>query len=140
MPNIDLYASIREVLVSARTRVHQTINTAMVQAYWQVGQLIVEDEQSGATRAEYGKKVLEALSERLSGEFGKGFDVRNLRNMRSFYLAYPNRYAVRTELTWTHHRHLLRVENTFAREWSAKEAVGRIFRGLKRIDILSTQR
>ncbi len=123
MPNIDLYASIREVLVSARTRVHQTINTAMVQAYWQVGQLIVEDEQSGATRAEYGKKVLEALSERLSEEFGKGFDVRNLRNMRSFYLAYPNRNALRTELTWTHHRHLLRVENTVAREWYAKEAV-----------------
>lgn len=69
----------------------------MVQAYWQVGQLIVEDEQSGATRAEYGKKVLEALSERLSEEFGKGFDIRNLRNMRSFYLAYPNRNALRTD-------------------------------------------
>jgi hypothetical protein len=73
----------------------------MVQAYWQVGRLIAEDEQGGATRAEYGKKVLEALSERLSEEFGKGFDVRNLRNMRSFYLAYPNRYALRTDLTWT---------------------------------------
>jgi DUF1016 N-terminal domain len=103
MPNIDLYASIREVLVSARTRVHQTINTAMVQAYWQVEQLIVENEQSGAIRAEYGMKVLEALSERLSEEFGRGFDVRNLR---SFYLAYPNRNALRTELPWTHHSHL----------------------------------
>jgi hypothetical protein len=94
MPSTDLYASIREVLVSARTRVQQNINEAMVQAYWQVGRLIVEDEQGDATRADYGKKVLEALSERLSEEFSKGFDIRSLRNMRSFYLAYPIRCAL----------------------------------------------
>lgn len=120
--NTELYANIRKVLVSARTQVRQTINTTMLQAYWQIGQLIVEDEQGGTTRAEYGKKVLETLSEGLGEEFGKGFDVRNLRNMRTFYLTYPIWYAVRTDLTWTHHRHLLRVENIIAREWYAKEA------------------
>jgi predicted nuclease of restriction endonuclease-like (RecB) superfamily len=121
-PSADLYTNIRAVLLAARTHVRQAINDAMVQTYWQIGQLIVEDEQGGAVRAEYGKKTLQALSQRLSEEFGKGFDVRNLRNMRAFYLAYPNRNAVRTELTWTHYRQLLRVENATAREWYAKEA------------------
>jgi predicted nuclease of restriction endonuclease-like (RecB) superfamily len=118
-----LYASIRNIVLSARSNVRQAVNDTMVQTYWQIGRLIVEHEQGGSTRAEYGKKTLEALSGRLSEEFGKGFDVRNLRNMRSFYQAYPIRNAVRTELTWTHHRQLLRVENTIAREWYAKEAI-----------------
>ncbi|MHB8847260.1 MAG: PDDEXK nuclease domain-containing protein [Burkholderiales bacterium] len=122
-PTTDLYASIRAVLLTARTHVRQTVNQAMVQTYWQIGQLIIEDEQGGEIRAEYGKKTLEALSGRLSEEFGKGFDVRNLRNMRAFYQAYPNWNAVRTELTWTHYRLLLRVDNPAAREWYAKEAI-----------------
>lgn len=84
-PNTDLYSSIRTVLLFARTQVRQTINDAMVQAYWQIGRLIIENEQGGEARAEYGKKTLELLSERLREEFGKGFDVRNLRHMRAFY-------------------------------------------------------
>jgi predicted nuclease of restriction endonuclease-like (RecB) superfamily len=119
----DLYTSIREVLVSARTSVQRTINEAMLQAYWQIGQLIVEDEQGGATRAAYGQQTLKALSERLIDEFGKGFDGRNLRYMRSFYLAYPIWNAVRSKLTWTHYRHLLRVENPIAREWYVRESI-----------------
>lgn len=119
----DLYANIRAVLLAARTHVQKTVNDAMVQTYWQIGRLIVENEQGGETRAEYGKKTLDALSKRLSAEFGKGFDARNLRHMRAFYQAYPNWYAVRTELTWTHHRQLLRVENAAARAWYAKEAI-----------------
>ena len=122
-PNMDLYSSIRTVLLLARTQVRQTINDAMVHAYWQIGHLIIENEQGGETRAEYGKKTLELLSERLRKEFGKGFDVRNLRHMRAFYQAYPNRNAVRTDLTWTHHRMLLRVENRSAREWYAQESI-----------------
>ncbi len=122
-PTTGLYASIRAVLLNARTHVRQTVNQIMVQTYWKIGQLIVEGEQGGETRAEYGKKTLEALSGRLSEEFGKGFDVRNLRNMRAFYQAYPNWNAVRTELTWTHYRLLLRVDNPAAREWYAKETI-----------------
>jgi hypothetical protein len=97
-----LYASIAEVLQAARMQVRQSVNSAMVQAYWQVGRLIVEEEQPGQTRAEYGKAQLSRLADKLTAEFGKGFDVTNLRNMRRFYLAYPIRDALRLELSWTH--------------------------------------
>lgn len=95
----------------------------MVQSYWEIGRLIVEEEQQGASRAAYGKQQLQILSEALTARFGKGFDVRNLRNMRQFYLTFPIRNAVRTELSWTHYRHLLRIENEHARQWYLNEAV-----------------
>jgi len=110
-----LFQDIADVIRQARQQVRQAVNTAMVQSYWQIGHLIVEHEQQGEQRAAYGKQQLQQLSKQLTLEFGKGFDVRNLRNMRSFYAAYPNRNAVRTELSWTHYRTLLRVENTKAR-------------------------
>ena len=117
-----LYASIAEVLQTARMQVRQSVNSAMVQAYWQVGRLIVEDEQQGQARAEYGKAQLSRLADKLTAEFGKGFDVTNLRNMRRFYLAYPNRDALRLELSWTHYRALIRLENEQARQWYMQEA------------------
>lgn len=95
----------------------------MVTAYWSIGQLIVEHEQKGGKRAEYGKAVLDGLSERLTADFGKGFDARNLRNMRKFYLLFPIWNTVRTKLTWSHYRSLLRVENEQARAWYVQEAV-----------------
>ena len=118
-----LYAEVRTVLLTARAQVQQTVNSAMVLAYWQIGQLIVEHEQGGEARAAYGKQVLASLSRQLKAEFGKGFDTRNLRYMRAFYLAHPNWNAVRSELTWTHHRLLLRVENPESRDWYTKEAI-----------------
>ncbi len=120
--NTDLYGAISQVLEAARRNAYKAVNFAMVQAYWQVGRLIVEDEQNGKTRAEYGKKVLEELAERLTAEFGKGFDASNLRYMRLFYQAFPNCDAVRHELSWTHYRLLLRVENRDARDWYMNEA------------------
>ena len=119
----ELLDSIRTLLVDGRKQVATAVNTAMVQTYWQIGRLIVEDEQQGESRAEYGKQVLKSLSASLTVEFGKGFDVRNLRNMRSFYLAFPIRNALRTELSWTHYRTLLRIENESAREWYMQEAM-----------------
>ncbi|MBO4302985.1 MAG: DUF1016 family protein [Lentisphaeria bacterium] len=119
----DLYCAIRQVLQSARQTAYKAVNFAMVQAYWQIGRLIVEDEQNGKARAEYGKKVLEDLAERLTAEFGKGFTVTNLKYMRSFYLAFPIGHALRDELSWTHYRLLLRVENQDARNWYMNEAV-----------------
>ena len=119
----ELLDSIRTLLVDGRKQVATAVNTAMVQTYWQIGRLIVEDEQQGESRAEYGKQVLKSLSASLTVEFGKGFDVRNLRNMRSFYLAFPIRNALRTELSWTHYRALLRIENDSAREWYMQEAI-----------------
>ena len=121
--NTALYGAIRQVLESARKSAYKAVNFAMVQAYWQVGRLIVEDEQNGKARAEYGKKVLDDLAERLTAEFGKGFTVTNLKYMRSFYLAFPIGHALRDELSWTHYRLLLRVENQDARNWYMNEAV-----------------
>lgn len=118
---VELLGSIRELLLNSRNQLVRSVNTAMVQTYWQIGKLIVEDEQNGKTRAEYGKQVLESLAKELQGEFGKGFDVSNLRKMRAFYLAFPIRDALRPELSWTHYRILLRVENTQAREWYLRE-------------------
>ena len=120
--NVNLHQAIRQLLLAARTQVRQTVNTTMVQTYWLIGQKIVEDEQGGHKRAAYGKQVLPELARRLGEEFGPGFDVSNLRNMRQFYLCFPIRDAVRRELSWTHYRALIRIDNPKARDWYATEA------------------
>ena len=97
--NQPLLANIRELLSQSRKQVFTAVNTAMVQTYWQIGCLIVEDEQQGKARAGYGKQVLKQLSESLTKEFGKGFDLTNLRKMRAFYQCFPIRDAVRLELS-----------------------------------------
>jgi predicted nuclease of restriction endonuclease-like (RecB) superfamily len=122
--NLDaIYPQIRQILSEARTRAWQAVNTAMVTAYWEVGRVIVEEEQRGKSRAEYGRRLLEDLSRRLSAEFGKGFDRTNLQQMRNFYLDYPIRDALRHELTWTHYRLLFRVDRREARSFYEAEAV-----------------
>ena len=121
--NTVLYGAIRQVLESARKSAYKAVNFAMVQAYWQIGRLILEDEQNGEARAEYGKKVLDELAKRLTAEFGKGFDASNLRYMRLFYKAFPNCDTLRHELSWSHYRLLLRVDNPAARDWYMNEAV-----------------
>lgn len=118
-----LLDAIRDVLHQARNQLQKTVNYTMVQAYWQVGCLIVEQEQQGEHRAAYGKQQLAHLSEKLQAEFGKGFDVSNLRNMRKFYQAFPIQDAVRPELSWTHYRRLIRLENQAARDWYVKESI-----------------
>ena len=117
-----LFAEIREVLVTARRTAYKAVNFAMVTAYWNVGRLIVEDEQQGNTRAEYGKAILADLAKRLTDEFGKGFDERELRRIRQFYLVFPKWDALRPELTWTHYRLLIRLQNEQARLWYMNEA------------------
>ena len=122
-PQSPLLQSIRELVQEARQQIVRSVNSVMVHTYWHIGRLIVEDEQQGEARAEYGKQQLEQLSARLTDEFGKGFDVRNLRNMRAFFQTFPIRNALRTELSWTHYRCLMRIDNTSAREWYAQEAI-----------------
>jgi predicted nuclease of restriction endonuclease-like (RecB) superfamily len=119
----SLFDQISELVQQARQQVQRQVNTTMVQTYWHIGRLIVEHEQGGERRAAYGKQQLSRLSARLTERFGKGFDPRNLRNMRAFYQAFPIWNAVRTKLSWTHYRVLLRLENPSARDWYAKEAV-----------------
>ena len=118
----ELFKNVRAILAKARAAVYTAANTAMVEAYWNVGREIVE-KQGGASRAKYGEGLINALALRLTAEFGDGFTVPNLRNMRQFYLTFPKRYALRSELSWTHYRLLMRVENENAREFYMQEAV-----------------
>lgn len=119
---VDLYKNISSILRNARENVYKAVNFAMVQSYWSIGQLIVEDEQKGEARAEYGKAVLGKLSLKLTEEFGKGFDERELRKMRQFYQEFQIRDSLRPELTWSHYRMLLRVKDEKARNWYMNEA------------------
>lgn len=114
---------IRNLLISSRLQLQQSVNSVMVQTYWNIGKIIVEDEQDGQERAAYGKKQLEQISNTLTQEFGKGFDARNLRSMRQFYLNFSNWNAVSTKLSWTHYRTLIRIENQDARDWYIKETI-----------------
>ncbi len=98
------------------------MNHAMVLTCWQIGRFIVEDERAVKNQAEYGASLLKGLSERLTSEFSKGFDARNLRSMRQFYLLFPNWNALRSNLNWTHYRLLVRVENEVVRNWYMAEA------------------
>lgn len=118
-----LYQNIKQVIDEARNTVYRTSNFTMVQAYWHIGKLIVEEEQNGKQRAEYGKALLETLSVRLTGEYGKNFSNRNLRYIRQFFISFPKRNALRSELTWTHYRLLLKVEKAEAKSFYIQEAI-----------------
>ncbi|MGM0519834.1 MAG: PDDEXK nuclease domain-containing protein [Campylobacterota bacterium] len=123
MANLKIVEELKVLIHASKVQVVQSVNTIMVQTYWQIGKTIVEDEQKGQTRAEYGKEQLKQISKELTKEFGKGFDSRNLRNMRQFYLTFPKWNAVSTKLSWTHYRTLMRIENPNAREWYIQEAI-----------------
>lgn len=118
----DFYKSVKEVLEQARKRVYRNIQSEMVLAYWQIGKMIVE-KQGGETRADYGDGLLRELSIRMTNDFGKGFTERNLRAMRQFYLVFPKWHSVCAELSWSHYRLLIRVENKNARDFYLKEAI-----------------
>ena len=118
----NTYQSIRGYVIDAQRQVYTAVNAAMVTAYWNIGKAIYE-VCGESDRAAYGKQVLKYISDRLVAEFGKGYDVRNLRNMRQFYLAFPKRNALRTELSWTHYRLLMRVSDETARYFYMDEAV-----------------
>lgn len=112
-----LYESVKCILETPRSNVYRAINAAMVDAY-----SIVDEEQRGERRAEYGASLLKYLAQRLTDDFGKGSDESNLRYMRLFYNAFPIRGAVRHELSWTHYRLLSKVTNEKARTWYMHEA------------------
>ena len=118
----SLLNTLRDLIAQARQQATRSVNAIQVQTYWQIGQHIVEFEQGGEARAQYGKRLLKNLATVLTAEFGKGFDTSNLRYMRLFYQAFPNCDALRHELSWTHYRFLLRVDNAAARQWYMQEA------------------
>lgn len=122
--NQEFYNEIKNILANARNKVYQTANFAMVEAYWSIGKSIIE-EQGGKETAEYGTGLLKELSKQMTKDFGKGFTVANLKNMRQFYLTFPNGYALRSELSWTHYRLLMRVENENARQYYLEKLLNR---------------
>ena len=123
VPYEDIYSKIKETLLLSRNQAYSAVNFAMVQAYWQIGRIIIEHEQNGNARADYGKAILQELSSRLTKDFGKGFSVRTLQQMKKFYVMFPNTNALRSQLTWTHYRLLLSVENEQARQWYIDETI-----------------
>ena len=125
LTNNNIYQEIKELLYSAKNRVYQTINTTMTQTYFQIGKRIVEEEQGGEIRAEYGSALLKNLSSELIKEFGKGYSEQNLKNMRQFYLIYQKRQTVSSEfkLSWSHYIFLTRIENINERNFYEIESI-----------------
>lgn len=129
----NLYNKVAELLKLAQNTVVQTVNKTMVQTYFEIGKMIVEEEQKGKERAEYGQQLIEELSIRLLNEFGKGFSSTNIKQMRSFYLTYSKSQTVSDEfnLSWSHYLKLMRIDNenerrfyeieTIKNNWSLRE-------------------
>ena len=118
------HADIKSILEQARSKARSAVNAAMVEAYWLIGQRIVQEEQQGNIRATYGQRLLENLSRELSASFGKGFSYANLRNFRQFYLTYLDQaicYTVCSKLSWSHNRLIMRVEDPKARAYYLEE-------------------
>ncbi|MCK4615148.1 MAG: DUF1016 family protein [Thermoplasmata archaeon] len=119
---LPLYIRIRQILLDARKHVVRAVNTAMVHTYFEIGRAIVEDEQKGESRAEYGRRTLAALSVRLSEEFGRGFSRQNLQNMKQFYLCFRNCQTLSGKLSWSHYLLLMRLDDKQARGFYLKDA------------------
>jgi len=118
-----LLGQLRVLILQARRQALRAVDIIQVKTCWSIGRHIVEFEQGRTGRAQYGAKLLNRLAKRLIVEFGKGFDESNLRHMRAFFQAFPIWDAVRPELSWTHYRTLLRVDDLMARKWYMLEAV-----------------
>jgi predicted nuclease of restriction endonuclease-like (RecB) superfamily len=118
--NQQTYDNIRAVLAETRTKVMNTINSAMVQVYWEIGR---EINDAIGERAEYGKQLLKFLAGRLTADFGKGFNERSLRHMRQFYQTFPIRNTLCSELSWSHYRLLMRIDEPKRRDFYLSECV-----------------
>ncbi|MGI6507911.1 MAG: DUF1016 N-terminal domain-containing protein [Saccharofermentanales bacterium] len=112
----SIYCEVKEILTTARNKVYRAASFAMVEAYWNIGKAIVE-KQGGKETAEYDSRLFENLSEKMTRDFGKGFTTTNLKYMRQFYLTFPNRHTLCDDLSWSHYRLLMRVEDEKARAY-----------------------
>ena len=107
--NVEIIQEIKDVILSSRKKVAYEVNNTMLYAYWNVGRIIVENEQNGNIKAEYGKQILKELSKELRKVLGTGFSVSNLQYMRRFYLEYPKQQTVSVKLSWSHYCELLSI-------------------------------
>ncbi len=121
--HLSLVNEIKSILKSAQSKAISAVNSAMVFAYWEIGKRIVEEEQNGSERADYGAYLLKNLAQSLTTDLGKNFDERELRKIRQFYLTFPIRDTVRPELSWSHYRLLIRVENETTRMYYLNESI-----------------
>ena len=121
--NKKIIEDIKEVIVSSRQKVAYEVNNTMLLAYWNVGKIIVENEQNGNIKAEYGKQVIKELSKELRKILGSGFSVSNLFNMRRFYITYPKFQTLSGKLSWSHYCELLSIENIDERNFYEKECI-----------------
>lgn len=121
--NLSFYEDVKSILQLARDNAYKSVNFIMVEAYWNIGKKIVQEEQNGNDRAEYGTYLIKELSAQLTAEFGKGFSVQSLWNMRQFYNAFPILSTLWRELSWSHYKLVIRIENQKAREWYIKESI-----------------
>ena len=118
----NIFHNIKTLIINSRNKVYTTVNTEMLNLYWNIGKVIMEIQQ-GDERASYGEAVLEKLSQRLTDEFGKGFSSRNLRTMRKFYLTYPIWKTVSSKLSWSHYLELIKIEEEPKRSFYLNEAI-----------------
>ena len=118
----SFFNNIKDLVINSRNKVYQTVNTEMLNLYWNIGKIIMEIQQ-GDERASYGDAVLEKLSQKLTNEFGKGFSSRNLRTMRKFYLMYPIWKTVSSKLSWSHYLELIKIEEVNKRNFYLNECI-----------------
>lgn len=121
--NVKIIEEIKDVIINSRNKVAYEVNNTMLLAYWNVGRIIVENEQNGNIKAEYGKQVMKELSKELKKTLGSGFSISNLFNMRKLYITYPKFQTLSGKLSWSHYCELLSIENNDERSFYEKECV-----------------
>ena len=118
----ELFIDIKDLIEQSRNRIYKTVNIEMINLYWNIGKMIAE-KQTGKSRAKYGDYLIEGISKKLTNIFGKGFSVQNLRRMRQFYLVYPIRSSIMSELSWTHYLELIKIKEENKRNFYMKECI-----------------
>lgn len=123
-------ADIRDIIYKGKNTAISSVNSVMIATYWNIGKRIVEEEQQGKSRADYGKRLIEALAYELSNEFGSGFSKRYLAYFRKFYLSFPDLKILQTRLQnlrWSHIITALRVDDVTARRWYLENAASQMW-------------
>ena len=121
--NDNIINEIKDVIINSRNKIAYEVNNTMVLAYWNVGRIIVENEQNGNIKAEYGRQILKELSKELRKILGSGFSVSNLQYMRKFYITYPKYQTLSVKLSWSHYCELLSIDNADERNFYEKECI-----------------
>ena len=118
----SIFDSIKNLVINSRNKVYHTVNTEMLNLYWNIGKIIMEIQQ-GDERASYGDAVLDKLSQKLTNEFGKGFSKRNLERMRKFYIFFPIATTVSSQLSWSHYLELIKIDDEQKRKFYLNECI-----------------